>query len=199
MIVVGPSPRVRGSRRRYRNALDIPGSIPACAGEPLQSCKRSAPCRVHPRVCGGASRACCAVAASMGPSPRVRGSLIGSNVQIKLAGSIPACAGEPALELIGWARNGVHPRVCGGAAWAMGLFPDAEGPSPRVRGSPALSFRDLKTQGSIPACAGEPAKIVLPNSIAWVHPRVCGGAMVGQDVRELYQGPSPRVRWSPWF
>ena len=53
----GLSPRVRGNLLATRAAFAIPGSIPACAGEPtLRFEGRQGP-RVYPRVCGG-TRGC---------------------------------------------------------------------------------------------------------------------------------------------
>ena len=49
----GLSPRVRGNHGRRLAPLDLPGSIPACAGEPLIG-RQPAYCGgVYPRVCGG--------------------------------------------------------------------------------------------------------------------------------------------------
>ena len=49
----GLSPRVRGNPRRPAAGIRLPGSIPACAGEPITA--PSIPVRqgVYPRVCGG--------------------------------------------------------------------------------------------------------------------------------------------------
>ena len=54
-LVIGPSPRVRGSRGPGQGPPPRRGSIPACAGEPGRGriAPRAAP--VHPRVCGGAA------------------------------------------------------------------------------------------------------------------------------------------------
>ena len=51
----GPSPRVRGSQRGPGRVELGEGSIPACAGEPRPRRPWRSRCRVHPRVCGGAS------------------------------------------------------------------------------------------------------------------------------------------------
>ena len=51
-------------------------------------------------------------------------------------------------------------------------------------------------EGSIPACAGEPAPRQLDRRTPQVHPRVCGGARGLTITARLYEGPSPRVRGS---
>ena len=50
----GPSPRVRGSRRRFRQRHRRLGTIPACAGEPTRPPRATIWTWDHPRVCGGA-------------------------------------------------------------------------------------------------------------------------------------------------
>ena len=90
----------------------------------------------------------------------------------------------------------VYPRVCGGAvnvwlgstAW-LGL-------SPRVRGSRRPYHEGRRRQGSIPACAGEPLRVLRAEQILRVYPRVCGGAFLRLPQRLDHPGLSPRVRGS---
>ena len=49
----GLSPRVRGNRGHSPRGGGCPGSIPACAGEPLKCVVAGSVWRVYPRVCGG--------------------------------------------------------------------------------------------------------------------------------------------------
>ena len=49
-----------------------------------------------------------------GLSPRVRGNLGLAYGAAITAGSIPACAGEPAMRPVRVGKAGVYPRVCGG-------------------------------------------------------------------------------------
>ena len=51
----GLSPRVRGSLAGWEHWVLSPGSIPACAGEPLLRDDVASVLMVYPRVCGGAS------------------------------------------------------------------------------------------------------------------------------------------------
>ena len=101
-----------------------------------------------------------------------------------IGGSIPACAGAPAL----WMR-----------------FP-VPGLSPRVRGhlvaAPVVAARDR----SILACAGAPVRWATTWDEAAVYPRVCGGTGVDHRGAMGLWGLSPRVRghrwagtpWPPW-
>jgi len=115
--------------------LALSGSIPACAGEPMSGCSSPRRQRVYPRVCGGAPEPTPVTVIGGGLSPRVRGSH-GADVVLHLVvGSIPACAGEPlpGVREIGVVR--VYPRVCGGADIREIAEMQAQGLSPRVRGS----------------------------------------------------------------
>ena len=53
--LAGLSPRVRGNLLLLRRRQRAEGSIPACAGEPLDSPPSNPAARVYPRVCGGTS------------------------------------------------------------------------------------------------------------------------------------------------
>ena len=52
----GLSPRVRGNRAARHRAGRVPGSIPACAGEPRSRRAQGSIATVYPRVCGGTRR-----------------------------------------------------------------------------------------------------------------------------------------------
>ena len=49
----GLSPRVRGNQCECECLIPRAGSIPACAGEPIDDEGRHCFCGVYPRVCGG--------------------------------------------------------------------------------------------------------------------------------------------------
>ena len=72
----------------------------------------------------------------------------------------------------------VYPRVCGGALCHAAAPANRWGLSPRVRGSPAHLAPAAHGDRSIPACAGEPAGIVVVTPSSSVYPRVCGGALI---------------------
>ena len=52
-LLSGLSPRVRGNLGPAGFARNDPGSIPACAGEPIRRARSRRIVRVYPRVCGG--------------------------------------------------------------------------------------------------------------------------------------------------
>ena len=152
----GLSPRVRGNHGLNHRPAQRIGSIPACAGEPRT---RSMPRRlrtVYPRVCGGTDWACPTRCGTAGLSPRVRGNLVPDLAGLHRRGSIPACAGEPALCETMPICGTVYPRVCGGTLVALAFSSLGAGLSPRVRGNLKQSAENGRQHRSIPACAGEP-------------------------------------------
>ena len=193
---VGSIPRVRGSRASWVRVGCDTGSIPACAGEPCRPSSEQRPQRVYPRVCGGASALTAPANSIWGLSPRVRGSLHRVIGGAQVAGSIPACAGEPTTNDDQDVLHGVYPRVCGGAEGEAVMMSIWKGLSPRVRGSRAYALLGPITTGSIPACAGEPLTAIGARSCSRVYPRVCGGATFGLSDFTPTDGLSPRVRGS---
>ena len=95
----GLSPRVRGNQPLRRLRKSRPGSIPACAGEPIHAYTGPNRRGVYPRVCGGTHHGAIVGQADDGLSPRVRGNRAGSGILAHSSGSIPACAGEPRRRL----------------------------------------------------------------------------------------------------
>ena len=152
---VGLSPRVRGNRFPSVGATLLVRSIPACAGEPLPYHPVRQHQEVYPRVCGGTVVHRHRRRPGGGLSPRVRGNLSNAGAPTNPMGSIPACAGEPAVPaqttavamvyprvcgepghiLSGGRGGGVYPRVCGGTYPASGAPASSQGLSPRVRGN----------------------------------------------------------------
>ena len=153
--------------------------------------------RVYPHVCGGTQLHGEAPPPARGLSPRVRGNRRRRASARSRAGSIPACAGEPASSCLGTFSCRVYPRVCGGTSAARTLTVAATGLSPRVRGNHAVHFDQQPLVGSIPACAGEPAPRCPSCPSPGVYPRVCGGTMLDGLHGVVPRGLSPRVRGNP--
>ena len=131
----GLSPRVRGNLNPGWGAGVVPGSIPACAGEPFPASAAAAPRSVYPRVCGGTLSASNFDCLICGLSPRVRGNPLQARSRSGRGRSIPACAGEPKRRTAAAAGRPVYPRVCGGTVAVFQSDGLAEGLSPRVRGN----------------------------------------------------------------
>ncbi len=145
-------------------------------------------------MCGGTVRRRRAIWLWRGLSPRVRGNLCTTDHDMKPAGSIPACAGEPSPIRIRGPHGKVYPRVCGGTLYICPQCGGKKGLSPRVRGNPLFHHPQGRTGRSIPACAGEPRRPRRSLRRRGVYPRVCGGTdQACKDVARLC-GLSPRVR-----
>ena len=190
----GLSPRVRGNRQRTRRPCGTARSIPACAGEPRRQQFFTERAEVYPRVCGGTCWEPLLTRVQSGLSPRVRGNRHRRPPVLYRPRSIPACAGEPTPPEPSTPAAAVYPRVCGGTSGAVKCHPGSTGLSPRVRGN-RRTGRPLRSgQGSIPACAGEPAKVEGTPLRSRVYPRVCGGTMAAFNETVSRAGLSPRVR-----
>ena len=135
LVIPGLSPRVRGNPRPVMMVSSIPGSIPACAGEPRGAGGLSVQMAVYPRVCGGTAQLPRRPRPVRGLSPRVRGNLPRRSAVKSYAGSIPACAGEPRPQGPAPCDSSVYPRVCGGTLGTRPADPSHWGLSPRVRGN----------------------------------------------------------------
>ena len=120
--VDGLSPRVRGNPGQPPPQAATPGSIPACAGEPVEmwSCLDRA--QVYPRVCGGTRMRVFRDNQRRGLSPRVRGNQRLQPLLAAACRSIPACAGEPHHLPFPTGYATVYPRVCGGTDLSGVLF-----------------------------------------------------------------------------
>ena len=84
--------------------------------------------------------------------------------------------------------------MCGGTTADGAPCPPHQGLSPRVRGNQGVGQRNCIGQGSIPACAGEPAKRRIQRRRDGVYPRVCGGTPMAITTMMALMGLSPRVR-----
>ena len=193
-LLGGLSPRGRGNRTSSAARGSQHGSIPAWAGEPLYNrvAVRSQP--VYPRVGGGTTlKGLLAILAS-GLSPRGRGNPAKPPQSGILYRSIPAWAGEPALNLKSPTQSRVYPRVGGGTVEGGNTGSDGEGLSPRGRGNRDGEALRPGLRRSIPAWAGEPGECGTITGLGWVYPRVGGGTgcLAGYAAGQI--GLSPRGR-----
>ena len=74
------------------------------------------------------------------------------------------------------------------------LWRRAAGPSPRVRGIPHDGGDQHRSDGSIPARAGNPVAASSELTVVGVHPRACGESRSHSRTVSTGTGPSPRVR-----
>ena len=157
------SPRVRGNPASRFICDTRSRSIPACAGEPPCLWTPSYRPWVYPRVCGGTTTRELQLTGEAGLSPRVRGNQDGAEPAQRDVWSIPACAGEPCHKAHLGGTAEVYPRVCGGTFKIIARQPIVWGLSPRVWGNHYQPACRPLFAGSIPACAGEPSRLLLGN------------------------------------
>ena len=188
---------MRGSHEGVYYGRLLHRSIPACAGQPYAYNLDSKAHEVYPRVCGAAQDLRDATEYVCGLSPRVRGSRVLAQHLPGRHRSIPACAGQPPGRASGAPTLRVYPRVCGAAAQGVAIRVRGGGLSPRVRGSLNLVLTNAPSQGSIPACAGQPVVLGVCVLAGPVYPRVCGAASTRLTSIVATGGLSPRVRGSP--
>ncbi len=131
----GLSPRVRGNLVHVAHPDHLLRSIPACAGEPGMADFLSTDQGVYPRVCGGTQHRNPRRQHQRGLSPRVRGNHLAWYSPTPSARSIPACAGEPRVQIGDSNGRKVYPRVCGGTTQELRQRFGITGLSPRVRGN----------------------------------------------------------------
>ena len=132
---LGLSPRMRGNLLRCCARDITPGSIPAHAGEPGGDRGPQQRHRVYPRACGGTIADTAHRFRTPGLSPRMRGNQHGQRFVKPSYGSIPAHAGEPCGDWLGWDIDRVYPRACGGTEGVVRPRITKAGLSPRMRGN----------------------------------------------------------------
>ena len=190
----GLSPRVRGNPDERLGQIERRGSIPAGAGEPSRLNLARISKGVYPRGCGGTYARGEGMPLKWGLSPRVRGNPFVARCVRRLAGSIPAGAGEPPFASGRTFCSRVYPRGCGGTGLSPVSTQAEPGLSPRVRGNRGMAWQMNAVSGSIPAGAGEPTPTRAARTSGWVYPRGCGGTSARAYASRNSTGLSPRVR-----
>ena len=182
---------MRGNRTGRPDPRAARRSIPACAGEPRLRQTETARYGVYPRLCGGTLHRLELDSDALGLSPRVRGNRSNRDVVTQSTRSIPACAGEPSGRRPSEGWKWVYPRVCGGTATSRRTSSMMQGLSPRVRGNLVKGLGKVYSNGSIPACAGEPPSGQPCRAPRRVYPRVCGGTSAAFCSSAYRRGLSP--------
>ena len=157
-LLRGLSPRGRGNLGTAESGVAYRWSIPAWAGKPSCSRRRSPALRVYPRVGGETKVSSPSTKGTEGLSPRGRGNPPRSRSRRGRSRSIPAWAGKPRRLSIGRCERGVYPRVGGETSPRIKLLSVSAGLSPRGRGNPTRKIREKDIRRSIPAWAGKPLR-----------------------------------------
>ena len=112
-VILGSSPRMRGTLQCRSQRHQSPGIIPAYAGNTAWPTWGTPSTRDHPRVCGEHYPSAIVPPSARGSSPRMRGTPLWSHCVPRARGIIPAYAGNTgSVEILDDAFWD-HPRVCG--------------------------------------------------------------------------------------
>ena len=193
-LSTGSSPRMRGTRSKRIRIGGPPGIIPAYAGNTRRRSARRRSTRDHPRVCGEHCTSRGVMRGSSGSSPRMRGTLASACVRFLVNGIIPAYAGNTHHSALCLPLVEDHPRVCGEHLTKRSPNCKLKGSSPRMRGTRVAKIRILRSEGIIPAYAGNTCTTRSPPQKRWDHPRVCGEHYGDSDFVDELEGSSPRMR-----
>ena len=193
----GLSPQARGNRTGWSQIDPGSGPIPAGAGEPSCSPPASAARWAYPRRRGGTHAAKFRIPLLTGLSPQARGNPAARGRAACRWGPIPAGAGEPSPRWSGCTGYSAYPRRRGGTAPARHTAARSVGLSPQARGNHALRDARLSAFGPIPAGAGEPRNIIVPNESRRAYPRRRGGTVLVLALHRLGGGLSPQARGNP--
>ena len=190
----GLSPPTRGNLLFRRHVVLLFGSIPAHAGEPPLSRISFERRPVYPRPRGGTRAPRHSLQPGGGLSPPTRGNLEPLPTRDKSARSIPAHAGEPVGRLRARSPAPVYPRPRGGTPCAHSPPALSGGLSPPTRGNPTAPDCARLRLRSIPAHAGEPARLPLRPTAPAVYPRPRGGTPHATEIDDDDIGLSPPTR-----
>ena len=130
------------------------GIIPAYAGNTTLLISPCTDRRDHPRVCGEHQTNLSNQQTMQGSSPRMRGTRGAILLSGGVRGIIPAYAGNTLVVSFHWILTGDHPRVCGEHVFVQQFDETALGSSPRMRGTPPHTQKEVFERGIIPAYAG---------------------------------------------
>ena len=132
--------------------------------------------------------------ATLGSSPRMRGTRSGSDATIASSRIIPAHAGNSDPTERSASCSTDHPRACGELPRMRLTLSTLAGSSPRMRGTRIPRLQGLASRRIIPAHAGNSASSRRATGDQPDHPRACGELECDIWVEQAVTGSSPRMR-----
>ena len=173
-VMVGLSPRIRGTGR-------------SCPG----TCDQSA---VYPRVYGERNTNRHRADFQCGLSPRIRGTAFRGFNSASRNRFIPAYTGNGIALRFRIANSAVYPRVYGERQLLGITLENRSGLSPRIRGTDQQAGRRCADLRFIPAYTGNGTNRVIGSASSAVYPRVYGERRVSRFGCSSAIGLSPRIR-----
>ena len=173
-LLLGSSPRMRGTHPLHLCQPPVHRFIPAHAGNTTAVPSPQPGIAVHPRACGEHATGGYKISEFTGSSPRMRGTRCKHEHPTGRGRFIPAHAGNTRSPAIPSAPSAVHPRACGEHYLVLGICMNDDGSSPRMRGTPAAALSNFFGTRFIPAHAGNTSECEWRYVHSAVHPRACG-------------------------
>ena len=193
----GSSPRLRGTRTRFRYRRTGHGIIPALAENTSMAAASRSARWDHPRACGEHDGSASASCWRLGSSPRLRGTRRTTPCPTTACGIIPALAGNTWCRGMRLRPTRDHPRACGEHYCIVCVIRVETGSSPRLRGTPDNRARSVPSGGIIPALAGNTKGHKRRLGLQRDHPRACGEHVIPWRRENAVLGSSPRLRGTP--
>ena len=193
-ILVGSSPRGRGTRDRARPSCYPRRFIPARAGNASDDAIGPCVTPVHPRAGGERPSSWSASRSPAGSSPRGRGTLRRTALRPGAIRFIPARAGNAPAAAAATATRSVHPRAGGERTPDRDRAYCTAGSSPRGRGTPVDDHGRTRHVRFIPARAGNASSSAITSGCIAVHPRAGGERPASSLLLCRNFGSSPRGR-----
>ena len=150
----GSSPHMRGTPTVTAPGMELHGIIPAYAGNTHADSARICSRGDHPRICGEHLVPRSIISLTEGSSPHMRGTRGVEGVHHRSRGIIPAYAGNTRSTQARDTPPWDHPRICGEHSRRSMRMTWFSGSSPHMRGTLGRSVDDLRSDGIIPAYAG---------------------------------------------
>ncbi len=195
--LVGPSPRLWGTRAPGCGPSAQRRSIPTPVGNARAPSPSEASATVHPHACGERMMITTQLRIQRGPSPRLWGTLTGTCPARAVCRSIPTPVGNATSRRRPAALAPVHPHACGERLTPEGDCKEASGPSPRLWGTRAGFLQRLGGRRSIPTPVGNARSRLDGVAPASVHPHACGERYLQAQTSGARAGPSPRLWGTP--
>ncbi len=155
-LLMGLSPLARGNRSFVFSNRAGQGPIPARAGQPMTTRRRTTPARAYPRSRGATALPSSRISSMKGLSPLARGNRLETAYDAVPHGPIPARAGQPSGSTTMRSLSGAYPRSRGATTAGINRDYDDQGLSPLARGNPRQPDSTDARSGPIPARAGQP-------------------------------------------
>ena len=175
LVIVGSSPRMRGTRNAMRHGTLDRRFIPAHAGNTSNYLELPGDMTVHPRACGEHSDIAQNAINVDGSSPRMRGTHLPQQRRNRDDRFIPAHAGNTPTSNLRHCGISVHPRACGEHISDQPQMRYSSGSSPRMRGTRRTNRRLPRMPRFIPAHAGNTqTNVPSGTTLAGSSPRMRG-------------------------